>query len=310
MNETINNNISKKKVLVIGELLADMISEKDIESLAFSSGFVISQGGSSANLCANLKWMNIDAELIGSVGNDGLGSYLINEIKDVGLSDKYLTRLKNYQTSLVLVGKSPHTPDFIAYRSADIQINKIEDSLINEAELLHTTAFALSKDPARSNILNAFSKAYKMGKYLSVDWNYAPSIWNSDNGVDVFKQICRFKPLIKISLDDIERFTGKKLSIEESMQELNHLNTRLTCLTCGKDGVWYKKENKAWFHKSALPVSKIINVTGAGDAFWAGFLAQFINEKSIEDCIENALLIARKKIEKSEPLYKLSLIKM
>ncbi|RZK89523.1 MAG: hypothetical protein EOO98_10380 [Pedobacter sp.] len=83
MNETMNENLSKKKVLVIGELLADLISEKDIESLAFSSGFVMSQGGSSANLCANLKWMNIDAELIGSVGDDGLGTYLINEIKEV-----------------------------------------------------------------------------------------------------------------------------------------------------------------------------------------------------------------------------------
>jgi len=308
MNETMNENLSKKKVLVIGELLADLISEKDIESLAFSSGFVMSQGGSSANLCANLKWMNIDAELIGSVGDDGLGTYLINEIKEVGLSDKYLTRLPNYQTSLVLVGKSKNTPDFIAYRGADLQIKKIEDNLINEAELLHTTAFALSKDPAKSNILNAFSKAYKMGKYLSIDWNYAPSIWNEDNGVTVFNQICRFKPLIKISLDDIERFTGRKLTIEESMQELNHIDARVICLTCGKDGVWFKKENQAWFHKLALPVNKVVNVTGAGDAFWAGFLAHFINKKSIEDCIENALTTARQKIEKSEPLYKGKLI--
>lgn len=309
MNETMNDKISKKKVLVIGELLADMISEKDIESLAFSSSFIISQGGSSANLCANLKWMNIDAELIGSVGDDGLGSYLINEIKNAGLSDKYLTRLTNYQTSLVLVGKSPRTPDFIAYRSADLQINKIEDGLINEAELLHTTAFALSKDPARSNILNAFSKAFKMGKYLSIDWNYAPSIWNDDNGNGVFNQLCKFRPLLKISLDDIERFTGRKLSIEESMQELNYINARLICLTCGKDGVWFKKENGAWFHKPALAVKAVINVTGAGDAFWAGFLAHFIKNKSMEDCIDHALLIARDKIEKPGPLYKINLIK-
>lgn len=309
MNETITDNISKRKVLVIGELLADLISEKDIESLAFSSGFIMSQGGSSANLCANLKWMNVDAELIGAVGDDGLGSYLINEIKEAGLSDKYLTRLPNYQTSLVLVGKSKYTPDFIAYRSADIQINKIEDSLINEAELLHTTAFALSKDPAKSNILNAFSKAYKMGKYLSVDWNYAPSIWNNDDGNSVFKQLCRFKPLIKISLDDIERFTGRELSIEESMQELNDIDARVICLTCGKDGVWFKKENEAWFHKSALPVQTVVSVTGAGDAFWAGFLAHFIKDKAIEDCIDNALLVAKNKIEKQDSLYKSNLIK-
>lgn len=296
--------ISKKKVLVIGELLVDLISENDIESLAFSSGFVISQGGSSANLCANLKWMNVNAELIGSVGNDGLGTFLISAISGVGLSDKHLTRHANYQTSLVVVGKSNVTPDFVAYRSADFHINKIDDNLINEAELLHTTAFALSKEPARSNILNALAKAYKLSKYVSVDWNYAPSIWENDNGQNVFKQICRFKPLLKISMDDVERFMGKKLSIDESMQALNDIDTKVICLTCGKDGVWFKTEKEAWLHKSALSVKEVINVTGAGDAFWAGFITYFIQDRPLNDCIENALTMAARKIEKIEPLYK------
>ena len=298
------DNVSKKNILVIGELLADFISENNIESLALSSNFVISQGGSPANLSANLQWLGNQTDLVGCVGEDGLGDYLINEMQLAGLSSKYLQRLPKHQTSIVLVGKSTGTPDFIAYRNADMQIGNVDDQLIESSALLHTTAFALSKEPAKSNILNAFAKAYHAGKYISIDWNYAPAIWNDDNGQEIFDQICAFKPLLKISMDDMERFFGRNLTVEESKQALNGLNARVICLTCGKDGVWYKTENSQWVHKPALSISSVVSVTGAGDAFWAGFLSHFIHEKPIESCIDHALSIARKKIERADALYK------
>ncbi|WP_186462467.1 carbohydrate kinase family protein [Pedobacter suwonensis] len=292
------------KVLVVGELLADIISEGNIESLASPSRFLVSQGGSSANLCANLKWLGVDAELIATVGNDNLGTYLIRELKSVGIADTYISRTSDEKTSIVLVGKNPGTPDFIAYRSADMIIKKMDENIIADCGILHTTAFALSKEPARSNILYAFEKAYQLGKYLSVDWNYAPSIWNGDDGQDIFSTLSRLNILLKISTDDLERFTGRQLDMEQAMQWLNHFNAKVICLTCGKDGVWFKVQNHQWQYKPALRVESVIGVTGAGDAFWAGFLTYFIQGKSIEESMDNALLIARQKIEKTHPLYK------
>jgi fructokinase len=48
---------------------------------------------------------------------------------------------------------------------------------------------------------------------------------------------------------------------------------------------------------------QVVDVTGAGDAFWAGFLFKFIKEEKIVVCVENGLQIAAKKIQKSGPLY-------
>ncbi|QDW24838.1 carbohydrate kinase family protein [Pedobacter sp. KBS0701] len=302
MNST--RGISAKKVLVVGELLVDMISDQNIESLAVSSQFSTNQGGSSANLCANLKWLGIDAELVATVGEDNLGSFLINELKTIGLSDKYIHRSANRQTSVILVAKNEHTPDFIPYRSADLAIKRVEDAAINSSDMIHTTAFALSKEPARTNILRAFTKAHESGKFLSVDWNFAPSIWQEDDGKDVFKKLMKMDPLLKISVDDLERFTGESLTIEEAVKWLDNLNAQIICLTCGKDGVWFKTKNQAWRHKPALPVNSVIGVTGAGDAFWSGFLSAFIHEKSIDECISQALEVAKLKIEKPYPLYK------
>lgn len=297
-------NFSEKRILVIGELLVDIISDNDIESLASPSNFSTNQGGSSANLCANLKWLGVNSELVATVGDDNLGTFLINELKSAGIEGTHINRSPNRQTSIVLVGKNEKTPDFIPYRSADLAIKRIDCSLLESATIIHTTAFALSKEPARSNILDALTKATQMGKSISVDWNFAPSIWQDDDGRDVFKKILKLNPLIKISIDDLERFVGEYLTIEQCMTWLDNLNSRIICLTCGKNGVWYKEKNQGWKHEPAIPVSNIASVTGAGDAFWAGFLSSYLREKPIKESINEALKTAKLKIEKSSAIYK------
>ncbi|MDQ1142450.1 carbohydrate kinase family protein [Pedobacter agri] len=298
------NNVSGKKILVVGELLVDIISDENIESLAVASQFSTIQGGSSANLCANLKWLGVEADLVATVGEDNLGIFLINELKAIGLSDRYIHQAPHRQTSVVLVAKNNHRPDFIPYRSADFAIRRVADELIEAADIVHTTAFALSREPARRNIMTALAKAYQMGKSISVDWNFAPSIWQDDDGKEVLKKILKLNPLLKVSVDDLERFVGQSFSVEESVAWLDRLDAAAICLTCGKHGVWYKSNKLSWKYKNAIPVETVRGVTGAGDAFWSGFLSAFILEKPMDECINKGLEVARLKIEKPYPLYK------
>lgn len=297
-------NETAKKILVVGELVADLISTEDIASLATPNLFMISQGGSAANVCANLKWMGVDATLIASVGADGLGTYLIDELAAVGLSTQHISCLPKHQTSVIVVGKNNATPDFIAYRSADKFIQPLEDTLISDCAILHTTGFALSKQPARSQILKAIKKMHKANGLLSVDWNFASPIWEDDDGMEVFELINTKRTLLKISMDDLHRFTGKQLSTAEAISWLNRLQMKVICLTCGKQGVWFKTDDSSWTHKPALNAKAATGVTGAGDAFWAGFLAQILQRDSIESSIDHALLIAKQKVEQPYPLYK------
>ncbi|MCX2575110.1 carbohydrate kinase family protein [Pedobacter sandarakinus] len=297
-------NTPSEKILVVGELLADIISERDVATLASPTSFQINQGGSSSNLSANLKWLGVDTHLIATVGNDNLGTLLIDELKKVGLSDEHIARSACRQTSIVLVGKNPHTPDFIAYRSADIAIKRVDTALIESCSIIHSTAFALSKEPARTNIINALIKAHQLGKTISIDWNFAPSIWQEDDGKDVFRKICKLYPLLKMSIDDLERFANESMDHTQAKEWLDQLNVKAICLTCGKDGVWFKQHGQQWVHKPALQVKEVAGVTGAGDAFWSGFLAHYLKRESIDNCVAHALEIAKLKIELPYPLYK------
>jgi len=294
----------KIDVLAIGELLADLISTEYVNDISEVKKFEIFQGGSPANLCANLKWLGTNAELIACVGADSVGSMLLDNLAQVGLPTDKIAIHPEYPSSLVLVGKSKGSPDFIAYRMADSQILSIDKESINDAQIIHTSAFALSKEPARASILTALRFARQQGKDISCDWNFAQKIWQQDNGIAVFNELCSLKPLLKLSLDDMKRFlNNENASIQDVFDFLGKYPTSITCLTLGSEGVWYSGNNQDWFKLDAVKVNQVKDTTGAGDAFWAAFLNAKLQGLNITDCVEAGIQFAAKKIQTVGPIY-------
>ena len=290
-------------VLAIGELLADLVSEEYCESLQEVRSFRLYQGGSPSNLAANLQWLGGRVGLVACVGEDGIGRFLVEQLQAIGLDTAHVQWRKDHPTSLVLVTKSRGTPDFLAYRGADAQLAAPEASLLTSASIVHTTAFALSLSPAREAILDSCARAYAAGADVSVDWNFAPGIWGKDDGRGVFDSLMRLEPLLKLSMDDAERFLGHSVSVEESKAFLNNYTAKALCLTLGGEGVWYKEGGGEWQHEPAQPVKEVVDTTGAGDAFWAGFLHARLQKMPLRQCVQQALSVAAQKIQRQGPLY-------
>jgi fructokinase len=291
------------EVLALGELLIDLIAISKDGGLEQASTFERFQGGSPANLCVNLMQLGHDSQLVACVGQDSFGNYLIDALSKAGISTQTIHKTSNHSTSLIVVGGSS-TPDFIAYRNADMHVPRIDIKLIEQSAIVHTSAFALSKNPAQQNILSALHLATSKGKVISIDWNYSPRIWEND-GKSVFEKLMKENPrrlLLKFSEDDINRFTSKQLNLDGAKAFLNDYPTLATCLTCGKDGVWYKSMNTDWKHAAAIPVSKVANTTGAGDAFWAGFLSGWLKNLTLDFCVTQGLTCAATKIQHVGPL--------
>ena len=284
-------------ILAIGELLVDLISTEVVKDLSESKLLKLKTGGSCGNFAIFCKKQGTPLTLIATVGKDSFGKMILDALTKDGVNTEHIFQHKYFETSVIVVSKSHATPDFIPYRQADFNIGTIDENLISESELVHTTAFALSRQPAQTNILNALIYANKAGKTISVDWNYALKIWGHDNNAqEIFEKIVYMKPLLKVSMDDVDRFWGAENNIENAKKILEKFNTKATCLTCGEKGVLYRIENNEWKYKPVLPTN-VIDVTGAGDAFWSGFVSSYIKKEMIENCIDNALDFAKQRLE-------------
>ena len=131
-DNTLKFNNKEIDVFTIGELLVDMISN-DYDDSFDCSQYTKHFGGSPANIAMNIKRLGGNSALSSAVGNDGLGDFLINHLKNNNIDTRYISKVDN-STSMVLVSKSKTTPVPIFYRGADYNLqydDNIEYALKN-----------------------------------------------------------------------------------------------------------------------------------------------------------------------------------
>lgn len=292
-------------IIVIGELLVDLIGHELRDEIFRTHSFRRFQGGSPANLGANLTRLGKNVHLIASVGKDGMGQYLIHELEKLGLNSSGIKERENFPTSLVLLSRTHGTPDFIAYREADHFIfpEDISDEVLHQSKLYHTTCFALSKQPAQRTIMDGARRALEHNVQLSIDLNYAPSIWPDHiEALHVIQSYCSLAPFVKLSQDDCDRIFKKKISHEDAIQTILDWGARLVCFTLGKDGslLWTSDGEKLKIPATEVKIKG--DATGAGDAYWSGFLGAWLDGKDWMQCVENASKMAVLKLSIDGPL--------
>ena len=69
------------------------------------------------------------------------------------------------------------------------------------------------------------------------------------------------------------------------------------CLTKGKNGVKLSNVNSGILFQEAFKIDHIEDVTGAGDAFWSGFLFAILNKLDFYECITIAQKLASIKLQ-------------
>lgn len=287
-------------IICIGEVLIDFIGHEINTSINRTKDFHRFLGGSPTNVAVNASRIGLKPLLVASCGQDGLGDYIIRKLKSNSLDISCIKKISNNPTSIILVSKSTETPDFIPYRNADcdITINQLPNELIEKAKIFHTTCFALSKNPARETILNRAEKAKELGLKLSIDLNFSERIWpDREEAKQVINAFLKNDPLLKISEDDCYRLFAEMKSEEYIFDYFHNLGVSTICLTKGKEGVVVSDKLQGLFFQEAEFIKEVKDTTGAGDAFWTGFLYAQINNKSIEECITIAQKLASIKLQ-------------
>lgn len=287
-------------ILCVGEVLIDFIGHQSDVLINDTRDYHRYLGGSPTNVALNSARLGLKAAMVAAVGNDGFGDYIFKRFSEVGVNTDNVKVVKNKPTSVIFVSRSETTPDFIPFREADAEIteDQISKEVLTHASIFHTTCFALSKTPAQTTIIKKAEEAYNAGCQLSIDLNYSGKLWsNKEEALKIIKTYCKFNPLIKISEDDMFRLFEEQLPHDKIFEFFHSLGVDMVCLTLGSKGVKFSQNNKGIIEMPAIKIEKVMDATGAGDAFWSGFLFAFIKKKPIKECLEVALKLAALKLQ-------------
>ncbi|GEC79654.1 carbohydrate kinase family protein [Flavobacterium aquatile] len=287
-------------IISIGEVLIDFIGHEINTSINRTKDYHRFLGGSPTNVAVNASRLGLKSVLVASCGQDGLGDYVVRKLKSNNVDTSSIRKSDTAPTSVIFVSKSTETPDFIPYRQADCEIfeSQLSDATIADAKIFHTTCFALSKNPARQTILNRARKAKELGLKLSIDINFSERIWpDREEAKQVLKEYLANDPLVKLSEDDCYRLFAEVKSEDYIFDYFHNLGASTICLTKGKNGVALSDVNEGLLFQKAMKIDDIKDTTGAGDAFWTGFLFAQIENKSLNECITIAQKLASIKLQ-------------
>ncbi|MEM1358102.1 MAG: PfkB family carbohydrate kinase [Bacteroidota bacterium] len=292
------------ELLCIGELLMDLISTDYAADFRSANRYQRLPGGSPANLAMNAARLGRRVALAATVGQDDAGALLTEAVAQAGVDTRLIYRHSD-PTTLILVTKSKAVSDFEAYRSADRHLTseQLAGDFVTKAKIAHTTAFALSREPARSAILAALKRVAKAGGTVTLDYNYADKIWGNDRAVgrSVLQDVCQIAPLLKFSEVDYARlFEAQVRDPRRAAKRILDLGAKLVCLTLGEEGC-YVLGDGADFHLAVRPV-EVKDTTGAGDAFWSGFLSAHLGGYGWEECARAGRGMAERKLGTVGPL--------
>jgi fructokinase len=290
-------------LLAVGETLVDLISEEEVESLREAHVFRKYQGGSPANIAVNVAKLGGTAAVISKTGIGNFGQFLKAELQRAGVLTDYLVMDHLVHTTVIFISRTEGTPDFEAFRAGDFRLDpaEVDADAVRRAKVIHASTFALSREPCRSAVEKAFRLAEQEEKIVSLDPNYSRQIWpNYREARDVLERMLSHATITKPSLDDAGRLFGPDQDPESYIRRFHDMGPEIVVLTMGSEGILVS-EGGDLFHVPARPVD-VVDATGAGDSFWAGFLTALLDGNSLKRCALFAREIVEQKLTTVGPL--------
>ena len=239
-------------------------------------------GGSAANTAYWISQLGGNAGFIGKISNDDLGKQFRSSLKDSGLNDYTVYESEDNQTGLCAIFITPdgeRTMNTYLGAGEHLSVDDLHIDAIKEAKILYMEGYLWDKPSSKSAFLNAAKINKESGGLNSISLS------------DVFCVEMHRDSFISFIADDIDYVFCNEdelnsLTLQSSTNESfkyfeeNFPKVKELICTLGSNGAVILKNGER--HSFEATETKVVDKTGAGDFFAAGYLYGLQKELSID----------------------------
>ena len=248
-------------------------------------------GGSAANTLAGLAALGAKCAFVGQVADDQLGEVFAHDIRAGGIHFGTPARAGNPPTARCLIFVTPdgqRTMNTFLGASQFLPAEAMNAAEIASAKVLYLEGYLWDPEEPRSAMRRAIAAARDAGR--EVAFTLSDPFVISRHGDD-------FRALIDAGEIDIlfanEHELGALTLIDDfdSAMEALALKVPTLVVTRGPAGAHAMKAGEH-AHVPAEPIARVVDTTGAGDLFAAGFLSGHVKGRPLAECLKLGAICA------------------
>lgn len=250
--------MSEKKIVCFGEVLWDVLPTGK------------QPGGAPFNVAVHLHQLGLSADLISRVGDDDLGTELLDFIESKGLSTEFVQLGKTHLTGVVKANVDDANE--VTYKIVQpvawdyIQYDAALEQLVAQADMFVFGSLAARQAATRETLYRLLEHA----KFKVFDVNVRPPHYTKE----VVKYLLEKANLVKMNhheLAEIMAWFGQETDKSTAMQWLaTRFDLQAVCVTCGADGALLWANNQ--LYRAPGVAVEVKDTIGSGDAFLAALL--------------------------------------
>jgi sugar/nucleoside kinase (ribokinase family) len=271
----------KLDCIVAGDVVVDVLMEgvihPEIDKEKLVTGMQIALGGSGGITAHNLARLGARTGFVGVIGQDAFGQFIEDRLRGASVDLEALRRNGSDKTGITVWLSKNLKRAAVTYSGtlAMLRARDIPNEYLRNARHLHIGHYFLLTQ-LHKDAVRLFKRAKELGLTTSLDCNYDPAeTW--DSGLfDVLRHTDIFFPN-----QNEARLLTKSKSPESAARELSQLAGTVVvkmgargALVCNRETVFRIPAKK----------TRVIDATGAGDSFNAGFLARFLHGDDLRLC--------------------------
>lgn len=285
-------------VVVVGSALIDIVikttedfkiltkNSKKYLSIPFGSKVGISNlefyaGGSGHNVAVGLARFGHQVSFVGKVGNDYLGNKIIQDFKRHGVHTHNLQIKKNGKTGFSLDFLSKGEKTLIVYDGFNLDLSPSD---LPKKDLENSEWFVFTSILSKSS-LKFLKRAIEFAKQNNVKILANPSIRMVELRRKELINFLKSSDIAIMNEEEIKELARTK-NVIDSMRKLYRLGVEEIVVTLGSRGA-LAYDGSMIYHQKGFRV-RVVDPTGCGDSFTAGFLHYISKGKDISEALKFA----------------------
>ncbi len=242
----------------------------------FIKGYHETPGGSAANSVVGLSRLGMKTGYIGKIADDREGAILINDLRKERVNiDGIIVAAKG--KSGVVMGFIDDEGNSALYVDPGvndvIKFEEIDLKYASQTKIIHLTSFVGQ---------TSFEAQKQLVEDLpNIKISFDPGEIYSRKGLDKLRPIIKRSHVIFPNRREATIITGE-IEYQKAAEVLINEGVKMVAVTLGSEGCYITDGKEE--HNIAAQKVKVIDATGAGDAFASGFIYGMLNNRKLYDC--------------------------